>query len=160
MSTAAAIREAIDYASLVCDRYLADLTDAELLHRPCVGCNHINWQVGHLVLSEHDLLELIQPGSMPPLPDRFRERYDRAAAGCDEPSAFLPKDELLAAYRNQRAATLRLLDVMAEEDFGRPTGIEYAPTVQSVFLTQSVHWLMHSGQWAVVRRQLGRPPLF
>ena len=22
------------------------------------------------------------------------------------------------------------------------------------------HWLMHAGQWAVVRRQLGRPPLF
>jgi len=22
------------------------------------------------------------------------------------------------------------------------------------------HWLMHAGQWAVVRRKLGKPPLF
>jgi hypothetical protein len=29
-----------------------------------------------------------------------------------------------------------------------------------VFSMQGSHWMMHAGQWAVLRRKLGRPPLF
>ena len=34
------------------------------------------------------------------------------------------------------------------------------PTVASLFSLAGTHWVMHAGQWAIVRRQLGRPPLF
>ena len=35
-----------------------------------------------------------------------------------------------------------------------------APSVGAAFSMQGGHWLMHAGQWAVVRRQLGREPIF
>jgi hypothetical protein len=36
----------------------------------------------------------------------------------------------------------------------------YAPTVAAVYDMQGSHYLMHAGQWVVVRRQLGKPPLY
>ena len=70
------------------------------------------------------------------------------------------REELLAIYREQRAAVLRLLETLSESDLDRPTGIEYAPTVGALVSMQGGHWIMHAGQWAVIRRQLGRKPLF
>ena len=36
----------------------------------------------------------------------------------------------------------------------------YCPTVASVLMMSPAHWLMHVGQWSVIRRKLGKPPLF
>jgi uncharacterized protein (DUF1330 family) len=32
----------------------------------------------------------------------------------------------------------------------------YAPTVAAAFSMLGSHWLMHAGQWVIVRRELGR----
>ncbi|MFV0443707.1 MAG: DinB family protein [Planctomycetaceae bacterium] len=160
MSTTSACLEAINTGEFIVQGYLGDLTDADLLHRPCPGANHINWQLGHLMLSEQRMMEMAKPGSMPALPDGFEKRYGKETASSDNASEFDTKETLLQLHAKQRAATLALLDQMTDADFAGETGIDYAPTVQSLFLMQSMHWLMHAGQWAVVRRQLGRAPLF
>jgi hypothetical protein len=160
MDARTAIREAIDSTWFVVEGYLADLTDDEMLHRPCPGGNHIKWQLGHLIASEHMMLEKVFPGSMPPLPDGFEVRYAKNAASSDAPGDFDSKDDLLKAAEGQRKATLELLSKVAAEDLDRPSGIDYAPTVAAVFLMQSTHWMMHAGQWAVVRRMLGRKALY
>ncbi len=36
----------------------------------------------------------------------------------------------------------------------------YAPTIASLFSMIGSHWMMHAGQWVIVRRELGREPLF
>lgn len=160
MSTNSAIREAIESAQFIVQCYLQDLTDGDLLQRPSPGCNHINWQLGHLISSEHWMIDKASPGCMPELPDGFTDRYTKLTAASDDPSQFLPKSELMEAARLQRAATLSTLTAMSEADFRRPSGVPYAPTVSALFLMQCTHWLMHAGQWAIIRRQLGRPPLF
>ena len=33
----------------------------------------------------------------------------------------------------------------------------HAPTLGALYLMQGGHWLMHCGQWVIVRRQLGKP---
>ncbi|MBS0262033.1 MAG: hypothetical protein JSS02_08745, partial [Planctomycetes bacterium] len=33
-------------------------------------------------------------------------------------------------------------------------------SVGELISMQGSHWMMHAGQWAVVRRKLGKPPLF
>jgi len=38
--------------------------------------------------------------------------------------------------------------------------ITHAPTIGAMFSMHGTHYVMHAGQWAVVRRQLGRKPLF
>ena len=75
-------------------------------------------------------------------------------------TADFERRKAAALARLQRAATLSTLTAMSEADFRRPSGVPYAPTVSALFLMQCTHWLMHAGQWAIIRRQLGRPPLF
>ncbi len=49
-------------SSMVIKMYLDDLSDADLLQRPGAGCNHLAWQLGHLISSECGLIESIAPG--------------------------------------------------------------------------------------------------
>ena len=69
----------------------------------------------------------------------------------------LSKEELMAAYQAQRAATLAALDKQTADDFDKPSGVDYAPTVGAMFAMQGAHWLMHCGQWVIIRRLNGKP---
>jgi hypothetical protein len=159
MNALDAIKLSIDTGDMVSMMYLNDLTDQELMRRPCPGCNHTNWQIGHLIASEHHMGNIINPGSMPALPAGFEAKYSKETATIDDPAKFCTKAELLAVYKQQRDATLAALSKASEAEFDRATGVDYAPTVGSMFSLFGSHWLMHCGQWVVVRRQLGRKPL-
>ncbi len=156
-----ALKMASNMSSMIATGYVSDLSDADLLHRPAPECNHINWQLGHLIVAENQLLDKVAPGSMPPLPAGFAEKYTPETAKSNDPQAFSNKAELLRVQGEQRAASLAALAKLSEADFDKPSGMEWAPDVGSVvYAAIAGHCLMHVGQWAVVRRQLGRPPLF
>ena len=157
MDAISAIKGCLDVADLVGMAYVGDMTDQELMQRPHPDCNSVNWQIGHLICSEHQLLESIAPGTMPALPDGFSEKYSREAAAAADAGGACSKDELLGIYRQQRAATQALLASMSNEQLDEPTGINYAPTKGAMFRMQAEHWLMHCGQWVVVRRMCGKP---
>jgi hypothetical protein len=106
------------------------------------------------------MTEKVAPGSMPPLPVGFTEKYTKDSAASDDGSKFLKKAELLKAFEEQRAGSLKALDKLSDADLDKSTGVEYAPTVAAMFSMHGTHWVMHAGQWAVVRRQLGRKPIF
>ena len=160
MKATDAIKLTIDMGKTISLGYLSDLTDAEMMKRPCPDCNHINWQVGHLIAGEHSMIATIAPDLMPKLPDGFAEKYTKETAKKDNPADFHTKAELLSLMESVRSGTLAALSKQSDSDLDKTTGIEYAPTVGAVFELQGSHWLMHVGQWAVVRRQCGRPPLF
>ncbi|MGB7326290.1 MAG: DinB family protein [Rubripirellula sp.] len=156
-------RLAIASADQICMSYLADLSDADLLHRPVKGTNHINWQVGHLIAAEHMLGEMVQPGSMPALPDGFADKYAKETATNDDQASFATKEELLAAKQVQRDGLMSLLEKLPVEDLSKPSPEQmrsFFPNLASLILSADSHWLMHAGQWAIVRRSLGKPPLF
>ena len=160
MNSRQALKLAIDAGDMISLPYLEDLTDKEMLHRPCAGCNHVNWQVGHLIVSEYEMMNKAIPGSLPPLPSGFAEKYTKDTSNSDDPNAFAKKDELLKIHKQQRAATLAALERVTDQQLDGPSGFDFVPTVGGVFSMQGSHWLMHAGQWAVIRRQLGRKPLF
>jgi hypothetical protein len=163
MNAAQAIQLAIDSGKRISMAYLGDLTDGELLHRPHTDCNHIAWQLGHLIASEHQMVEGVAPGSMPDLPEGFVGKHSKETASSDDASAFCSKQEYLELFETIRSATLAALEKLSDEDLDKPSPEEmqgYAPTVGAVFDLQGGHWLMHAGQWAVIRRQLGHDPLF
>lgn len=163
MNARDAIKASFAMPDMICRRYLDDLKDADLLVRPVPGANHIAWQLGHLITSERAIVEAACPGSMPALPAGFAEKHNKDAAGNDDPKAFCKKDEYLKLYDQVRAATFKALDTVKEADFDKPGPEKYrqiCPTVASIFLMQPEHWTMHAGQWAIVRRKLGKPPLF
>ncbi len=160
MNAKDAIKLSIDSGTMVTTMYLEDLSDADMLKRPCPGCNHINWQVGHLIASENHMLGMSAPQAVKPLPAGFAEKYTNDTAPSDDPNTFCTKAELMAAHKEQRDATLAALDKTSDADLEKPSGVEWAPNVAALYSMQGSHWLMHAGQWAVVRRQLGRKPLF
>lgn len=160
MTPQAVVEATIANCQMVVDYYLSDLTEAETLHRPGPGLNHIRWQMGHLISAEHKMISEIMPGSMPTLPDGFCARYTKATANVDDPAQLDSFAELKRLGANQREATLEALAKCSSDRLSDPTGVDYAPRVVDMFILQGTHWLMHAGQWAVIRRQLGREPLF
>lgn len=163
MNARDAIRLNIDLAMMCCNSYLDDLSDADLMQRPAAGCNHINWQIGHLIASGYQIVNAVVPNAMPDLPAGFAEQYTKETAASDDPSAFCGKQQLLALAAAQTTAALQALQQLTDDDLdgATPEPINsYAPTVGAAFSMLGSHWMMHSGQWVVVRRQLGRPPLF
>lgn len=144
-------------AEFVAMQYLSDMTDADLMQRPHPDCNHVNYQLGHLITSEHQMMAGVAPQQMPQLPAGFAEKYIKQKAASDDPADFASKAELLETYRQQREATLAVLAETTEQMLDRPTGVEYAPTLGAMLRLQGEHWLMHCGQWVVVRRITGKP---
>ena len=155
-----ALKISMKMGKMIADMYLADLTDEDLFVRPHPECNHIAWQLGHLIGAENQLTNAVAPGIAPPLPDGFLERYTKETARIDDPSKFDTKETYLRLFNEQREATLKALDQMTDEQLSAPgpeSMREYAPTVADVFALQGSHSVMHSGQWVIVRRMRGRP---
>ena len=163
MSLAIHLRESLELPAFIVNAFLADLTDDELLVRPADGMNHIAWQLGHLIFSENSHINEVAASQMPPLPEGFAGQHSRATSEIDAPGSFRTKNEYVALMAGQRSATLMLLAGLSDDDLQQPSpeSIRYlGPTVACVFSGIATHWMMHAGQWSVVRRKLGRPPLF
>lgn len=163
MNAQQAIESNIDMAAMISTSYLKDLTDEELMHRPHPKANHIKWQLGHLIASDFQMINACCEGALPALPDGFAEKYSKETAGSDDPNSFHSKTEYLDLYKSQTDAIKKVLAGLSPEDLDKPTPEPmqgYAPTVGSAFVMIGSHWTMHAGQWAVIRRQLGRDPLF
>lgn len=154
-----AIKMNIKCADMVCGAYLGDLTNEEAMKRPHADCNHINWQLGHLIKADYDMCTGCIPDSLPALPEGFADKYTKETASSDNASDFIPKDELMGIFQNQRKAITDVLAGLSEEQLAGPAPESmqsYAPTVAAAFSMIGSHWLMHAGQWVVVRRELGR----
>ncbi|WP_298859162.1 DinB family protein [uncultured Gimesia sp.] len=163
MSIAAHIKDELQLPTFVVQGYIQDLTDEDLMRRPVENANHIAWQLGHLIVAEHDLNNMVCPDSMPDLPEGFTEKHGKETASSDDQAAFCTKDEYLAYMAEQRAGTLALLDTLSDEDLQKPSPEklqQFGATVGAVIAGQSAHWMMHAGQWVIVRRQLGKEAMF
>jgi len=145
-------------SAMVCRTYLDDLTDEEAMQRPHPKCNHINWQIGHLIASENGMASACG-GEIPALPEGFAEKYSKETGGSDSASDFVPKSELMKIAVAQHEAVVKVVGGMSDEDFDKP-GPEsmrsYAPTMGALVNMMGSHWMMHAGQFVIVRRQLGR----
>ncbi|MBI1348402.1 DinB family protein [bacterium] len=155
-----AIKQTMGLSRHVLNAYFADMTDAELLHRPGPGCNHLAWQLGHLIASECSLIESIQAGSAPELPAGFKEKHGKENATSDNPSDFCTKQEYADLFKLVNDATIKLIDEYPEADLDGPAPESFRsmfPTMGLMFLLVATHPMMHAGQFVPVRRALGKP---
>jgi len=156
MDAIAAIKNSLATAEMVGMAYLEDLGNAELMMRPPPECTHLNWQIGHLIAAENQMMSQIS-GSMPALPDGFADKYAKETAANNDASAFASKEELMATYKTQREGTMAVLEQITAEELDQETGVDYAPTKGALLMMQGAHWMMHCGQWVAVRRMTGKP---
>ncbi|MCA9068152.1 MAG: DinB family protein [Planctomycetaceae bacterium] len=143
--------------------YIEDLTDDDMMVRPVEGANHIKWQIGHILVSQVGLVEAVCPGKMPALPEDFADAYTKETASSDDPSAFDSKEDLIRIADEQAAAINAIVDGLSDEELEKPMPEKFqrfGPDVAHLFAFLPSHWTMHAGQWAIIRRKLGKPPLF
>ncbi len=162
MNAQDAIRTTLETSSMILNSYLGDMSDADLMCRPGKGCNHIAWQLGHLISSECNLLESIQPGAAAELPEGFAEKHSKETCGEDDPSKFCSKDEYLELFEKVHAATLDALQKTSAEDLDAESPEKFRqmfPTVGNIYVLIATHGMMHAGQLVPVRRELNKPVL-
>ncbi len=155
-----AIKTTMSLSSMVLSSYFNDLTDAELLRRPGPGCNHLAWQLGHLISSECDLLNSLCAGAAPELPAGFVKNHSKDMKNSDDPKNFCSKDEYAALFEKVHAATEKALAQQSAADFDKPAPEKWRemfPTAGAIWCLIATHGMMHAGQFVPVRRALGKP---
>jgi len=155
------LRDLMGFSGRVTRIYLSDFTDDELLIRPMPEMNHVAWQLGHLICSEHSMMTRIGC-AMPELPAGFAEKYTDKTSRSDDPAQFTTKAEYLSLWDTMRTATLAALDSTPQSELAKPTPESmhrYATTVAALFRHVGAHELMHVGQYVAIRRKLGKPVL-
>src|SRR5262245_55659186 len=114
------LRQSMDMGLFVLKQYVNDLTDAELMQRPGPGCNHIAWQLGHLISAEVSLMNMVKPGSGAELPAGFAEKHTKETVGIDDPTKFCTKQEYLDLYDKVREASWKAIETLTDEEWNRP----------------------------------------
>ena len=162
MNVQAAIRSSATLSDTVLKSYISDVDDSELMTRPGEGCNHLAWQLGHLIASEVQLLEGIAPGKAIELPEGFVEAHSKEKTGDDDASHFMSKQEYIDLYDRVRKASIAALDGASDDDLEAPAPESmraFCPTVGDMYILIASHPMMHAGQFAVARRKLSKPIL-
>lgn len=160
MNAKDAIKSTMNMGLFVLDKYVSDLDDADLMRRPAAGCNHLAWQLGHLISSESGLVNMVCPGQGAELPTGFAETHSKANTASDDPAQFRTKQEYLDLYKQVREKSIAALDALPEEALAGPGPENFRkviPRVLDLFNLIGTHPLVHAGQFVVVRRQLGKP---
>jgi hypothetical protein len=160
MNATDVIRSTAATSGMVLIKYIEDLSDADLMQRPGPGCNHLAWQLGHLISSECALLNMVCPDAAPALPEGFVEQHSKETVGEDDPAKFCTRDEYLELFGKVQAATSAAVEKLSEADLDKP-GPEHMramfPTAGHLLVLIAMHPMMHAGQFVPVRRALGKP---
>lgn len=160
MNAQDALRASADLSRMVLKSYFSDLDDADLMKRPGPGCNHLAYQLGHLISSECMLLEMVKPGAAIELPPGFAEAHDKDNAGVDDPAKFQSKQEYLDLLDKVYEATCTAIASTSDEDLDQksPENFrQFAPTYGHMYALIATHPMMHAGQFVPVRRAAGKP---
>ena len=160
MNAKDSIRGTMDMSLFVLKTYFGDMSDAELMQHPGPGCQHLAWQLGHLISSEAHLLSTVCPGAAAELPAGFIENHSKEAQGCDDAAKFCTKQQYIDLFDQTRAATLAALEALPEARLDEPAPEafrSFCPTVGALFGLIGTHPMMHAGQFVPVRRALGKP---
>ena len=157
------IRGALKMSDEGVNALVADMRDAALTRPTDKGGNHPLWCLGHMAFVEGAVGQ-IATGEPNPLA-HWAPLFGTGTESKPDASLYPSFDEVLRAYRDGRARTLKLLERVGEAGLDRkpdsiPTGFEEAmKTVGQSFLTITLHQMVHYGQIADARRVAGRKPL-
>lgn len=158
------IRFALTLSDQAFTQLAEDMRDQPLTEPTPRGGNHPMWVLGHITLIEASIPQILF-GESNPLA-HWAPLFAPGTEPKDNPGAYPPFDELLRAYRDHRARTLKILNGLSETDLDRPTkappkGLEDAlATFGQTLLVVALHQMTHRGQLADARRAAGRRPLF
>lgn len=144
---------------MVLKSYAGDFTDAELMNRAHPECNHLAWQLGHLISAECMFVDQLSAGNGFVLPDGFADQYGRETQGDNDASHFLGAADYMDLLDKVQDATFAALDKTSESELDEDAPAMYQtmfPTKGAVWVLVATHNMMHAGQFVAVRRACGK----
>ena len=141
--------------------HVSDFSDADMLVRPADNANHAAWQIGHLVATYPQVINLVTPGAIPTLPQEFLELHGKKGSALNE--GFEPKAQLLARLNQMTEAAIEWVDKLTDADLSKPAPEAlkgWVSTIGQLAYALPPHTNMHIGQIQVIRRKLGKPVWF
>jgi hypothetical protein len=145
---------------------LLDHTDPADWFRQPSDITHIAWQVGHLAVAEYRLaLERIR-GHFPRdellLPRSLKACFVRESVPSPEPADYPSPAELRTLLDNVHEQVLRELPDLADETLDEPPTMPHPlfSTKLGSLLWCGQHEMLHAGQIGLLRRLLGKKPLW
>jgi uncharacterized damage-inducible protein DinB len=149
----------------VCERLMADITEAEMAHQPTAGVNTPAWILGHLAICTDFALQLL--GQPKRLPASWHEEFGQGSTPQPQKHPYPSREELLEGLRAGHAAVVAAIEKVDAETLAKPNPLnvpflkENLPTCGDLLAhLMSTHEAAHLGHLSNWRRQMGRPPLF
>lgn len=160
MQSIEVLKQTLTTSMMVLNSYIGDLSDQEILSRPGKGCNHIAWQLGHLISSQNSLIKMLKPDAGISLPEGFDKQHSKANAESDLAANFCSKATYVDLFEKVNESIVSAFETFGDADLDQPGPENFRsmfPTVGSVCVLIATHPLMHAGQFVPVRRQLNKP---
>jgi uncharacterized damage-inducible protein DinB len=128
------------------------------------GRKPLVWYLGHVIIARNGLLKLFAGGGDEAVTREFAERFGRGSDGSADFSDAPGKAELLEIYTRIQERATEFVSTLAPEDMGREPDRE-APhplfkTLGMALTLNASHDAYHAGQIGVLRRAMGKDPLF
>lgn len=166
MDAQAFIRGALDASRRHTLLLVEDFTDEELRKPPCPGGNPPAWVLGHIAVSEAELVAAAG-GKAAPIPGGWTELFGSGRTPPAEPGRYPPREELLGFLKTARDSALNFLHGLSLKDLDRPLPEaapkeirEFIRDLGGLFALLLNHEGTHAGGVGVARRGLGKKRLF
>lgn len=153
--------ERMQWSRRFLESLLASLTDQQLLARAGGAGNHALWVMGHVAVSEDQLMAMIS-GRAPTLPQRFQDLFAGGTEPRSSASEYPSRAELADAMRSTRQAAIEWFRSRSEAELDAQTPEmlrPFAPDVRTMPMALCGHEMIHTGQVAAVRSSLGLPKI-
>lgn len=154
------IVHSLTVSQVLFQRYTADLTAPEYLHRPTEKANCAAWTIGHVTLSDRRVCRAFG-GDLPPLPEGFEHRFGQGE-GCPQAGEFGDVSGLMPLFNEHRSRLIEAVRRATPAQLDQPLEKPRPPlfsTLGEMANFMAVHVAMHAGQNTIIRRSLGRPPI-
>jgi hypothetical protein len=155
------LAHSLSFSQTIMHRYIDDLQPQEYLHRATPSGNCVAWLIGHLTMTDRAALKNIGVSDLPPLPDGFEKRFSRDA-GCPQANEFGDVIGLLPLFDKHRKLLIDAVKLASADLLDKPLEKPHPlfGKVGEFCNFVALHATMHAGQITMLRRSLGKPPLF
>jgi hypothetical protein len=166
MPTLAFALKQIEFARRYTSRLLDDLTAEDWFRMPHEGVTHIAWQVGHLAFAEYRLALLRVRGARPEdaelISAEFLREFGAQSLPNPDPAHYPAIAEIRAVFDRVHEQVLHELPSHPEADLDTPISPPHpiAKTKREALAWCAQHEMVHAGQIGLLRRLLGKPPLW
>lgn len=165
MSRASSLRDAIR-ESRAYTRDLLDATPTDDWFLMPGGVSHICWQVGHLAIAEYRLCLQRVRGRLPEddalIDEHFLTRFGRGSVPDPDPAHSPTPEEVQSVFDRVHDRAMAELEALDDAELDRPPEVPHRLCGSKGELLGwcSRHEMFHAGQVALLRRMLGKPPIW